>query len=61
MAVLLKIDFEKEYDKVKWSFLHQALRMKSFDPNWRGEKVALALRLTMTLDVFPNSKGAWKG
>jgi hypothetical protein len=31
-GVLLKIDFEKAYDKVKWSFLQQTLRMKGFDP-----------------------------
>jgi hypothetical protein len=30
-GVLLKIDFEKAYDKVKWSFLQQGLRMKGFD------------------------------
>jgi hypothetical protein len=33
-GVLLKIDFEKAYDKVKWDFLHQALRMKGFDLKW---------------------------
>ena len=33
-GVLLKIDFEKAYDKVNWSFLQQALRMKDFDPKW---------------------------
>ena len=27
-GVILKIDFEKAYDKVKWPFLFQALRMK---------------------------------
>jgi hypothetical protein len=32
--VLLKINFEKAYDKVKWSFLQQTLRMKGFDPKW---------------------------
>jgi hypothetical protein len=26
-GVILKLDFEKAYDKVKWSFLHQTLRM----------------------------------
>jgi hypothetical protein len=31
---LLKIDFEKAYDKVSWSFLQQAMRMKGFDPKW---------------------------
>jgi hypothetical protein len=33
-GVLLKIDFEKAYDNVNWSFLQQALRMKGFDPKW---------------------------
>ena len=33
-GVLLKIDFEKAYDKVNWSFLQQALRMKGFHPTW---------------------------
>jgi hypothetical protein len=33
-GVLLKIDFEKAYNKVKWSFLQQALRMKGFHPKW---------------------------
>jgi hypothetical protein len=32
--VLLKIDFEFFYDKVKWNFLQQALQMKGFPPNW---------------------------
>ena len=27
-AVIFKIDFEKAYDKVKWSFVQQTLRMK---------------------------------
>jgi hypothetical protein len=33
-GVLFKIDFEKAYDKINWSFLQQALRMKGFDPTW---------------------------
>jgi hypothetical protein len=28
--VILKIDFKKAYDKVKWYFLQQTLRMESF-------------------------------
>ena len=35
-GVILKLDFEKAYDKVKWSFLHQTLRMKGFSAEWRG-------------------------
>ena len=29
-GVIFKIDFEKAYDKVKWNFLIQTLRMKGF-------------------------------
>ena len=35
-GVILKIDFEKSYDKVKWSFLQQTLRMKGFSVEWRA-------------------------
>ena len=31
------MDFEKAYDKVKWSFLQQSLRMKGFDEAWRRQ------------------------
>jgi hypothetical protein len=34
MESFFKIDFEKAYDKVKWSFLHQTLRMKGFSEKW---------------------------
>jgi hypothetical protein len=33
-GVHFRIDFEKAYDKVNWSFLQQVLRMKGFDPKW---------------------------
>ena len=35
-GVILKIDFEKAYDKVNWSFLQQTLRMKGFSTKWRA-------------------------
>ena len=34
-GVILKIDFEKAYDKVKWPFLFQMLTMKGFSPERR--------------------------
>uniref|UniRef100_A0A8I6YB15 Reverse transcriptase domain-containing protein n=1 Tax=Hordeum vulgare subsp. vulgare TaxID=112509 RepID=A0A8I6YB15_HORVV len=34
-GVLFKVDFEKAYDKVNWSFLQQTLRMKGFGEIWR--------------------------
>jgi hypothetical protein len=33
-GVLFKIDFEKAYDKIKWPFLQQVLRMKGFPVKW---------------------------
>ena len=36
-GVIFKVDFEKAYDKVKWPFLQQALRMKGFDEAWRRQ------------------------
>jgi hypothetical protein len=35
-GVILNIDFEKAYDKVKCSFLQQTLRMKGFSAEWRA-------------------------
>jgi hypothetical protein len=33
-VVILKLDFEKAYDKVNWGFLQQTLRMKGFLEKW---------------------------
>ena len=33
-GVVLKLDFEKACDMVKWSFVQQVLRMKGFSPTW---------------------------
>lgn len=33
--VIFILDFEKAYNKVKWSFLQKAWCMEDFDPNWR--------------------------
>ena len=33
-GIILKLDFEKAYDKVNWDFLQQTLRMKGFAPIW---------------------------
>jgi hypothetical protein len=33
-GIIFKIDFEKAYDKVRWSFLQQTLRMKGFSEKW---------------------------
>ena len=33
-GVILKLDFEKAYDKLKWPFIQQVLGMKRFSPIW---------------------------
>jgi hypothetical protein len=32
--VILKLDFEKAYDKVNWDFLMECLRARGFDDKW---------------------------
>jgi hypothetical protein len=33
-GLILKLDFEKAYDKINWLVLQQALRMKGLCPIW---------------------------
>jgi hypothetical protein len=33
-GLLLKIDFEKAYDRVRWSFLEQIMVDRGFPPKW---------------------------
>jgi hypothetical protein len=33
-GVIFKVDFEKAYDKVKWSFVRKVLQMKGFSNRW---------------------------
>lgn len=33
-GLILKIDFEKAYDKVRWEFLEKVMRGKGFPPEW---------------------------
>jgi hypothetical protein len=34
IGIILKLDFEKAYDKVKWSFLFRSLEARGFCPKW---------------------------
>ncbi len=50
-GLLFKVDFEKAYDKVNWSFIFQVLKAKKFPDKWcdwimktvRGDKVAIKI------------------
>src|SRR6266540_4947971 len=67
-GVILKIDFEKAYDKVKWPFLMQTLRMKGFSPKWcswvksfiSGGSVAINVNNDIG-HYFPTKKGLRQG
>jgi hypothetical protein len=66
--VILKLDFEKAYDKVKWSFLQQTLRMKGFSPEWHTSinvfmsVVSVAIRVNVdTSCYFQTRKGLRQG
>jgi hypothetical protein len=62
-GVILKIDFEKAYDKVKWHFLFQTLRMKGFSTKWiswiKSFVIGGSVAINVNEDVehfFPNKK-----
>jgi hypothetical protein len=67
-VVILKLDFEKAYDKVKWSFLQQTLRMKGFSPEWHAlindfvSRGSVAIRVNDdTCRYFQTRKGLRQG
>jgi hypothetical protein len=33
-GVILKLDFEKAYDKIRWGFMMEVLKRKNFPPKW---------------------------
>ena len=61
-GVIFKIDFEKAYDKVKWPFLFQVLKMKGFSPEWRAlicnlyKGAVLPLKLMMSWDTISKQR-----
>lgn len=67
-VVILKLDFEKAYDKVNLSSLQQALRMKGFSPIWcrwidqivRGESVGIKVNDDIA-HYFQSKKGLRQG
>jgi hypothetical protein len=67
-GVVLKLDFEKAYDKVDWSFLLQCLEMRGFHPTWHGwikcvlENGNVAFKLNNSVSLyFLSFKGVRQG
>ena len=67
-GVVFKVDFEKAYDKVKWSFLQQDLHMKGFDIAWWKQVKSFVqdgvVRIKVNNDIdhyFQTQKGLRQG
>jgi hypothetical protein len=50
-GVILKLDIEKAYDKVKWPFIQQVLRMKGFSETWCGWIQQIILKGNVSVKV----------
>jgi hypothetical protein len=67
-GIILKLDFEKGYDKVKWPYVKQILEMKGFLSQWcnwidtiiQGGYVGIKINDQVRLN-FQTKKGCVKG
>jgi hypothetical protein len=67
-GIILKIDFEKAYDKLKWDFLFEVMEKKRFPPKWiswvkscvMGGKVCVNINGERT-DFFRTFRGLRQG
>jgi hypothetical protein len=64
-GAILKIDFKKAYDKVKWPFVRQVLEMKLFSSQWcswidtivKGSHVEIKINDQVGLNFQTKKKG----
>lgn len=68
VGVILKLDFEKAYDKVNWNFLFEYMELRGFDRKWRdwisqvvsGGTISIKLN-EMIASYIKNYKGVRQG
>ena len=53
-AIILKLDSEKAYYKLKWSFVQQVLQMNRFSPTWCEWIRKLFLKGSVVVQVINN-------
>lgn len=68
VRVIFKVDFEKAYDRVDWSFVDYMLRKFGFGDTWRGWMRECILTTSFFVLVngspsrlFKVSRGIWQG
>lgn len=50
-GIVLKLDFEKAYDKVNWDFLFHCVHMKGFNERWQGWFRSIVTNGTLSVKV----------
>ena len=53
-ALLLKVDFEKAYDKIKWPFVMQMLKGKGFPDKWIDWMMSTIMGGSVSIKVNEN-------
>lgn len=67
-GIILKLDYEKAYDRVDWSFLETMLKQRGFSQKWRNKIQALVLKGSVGVRIndveshyFETGKGLRQG